>query len=133
MHFDPFICKLRSFLFVNCWESLVGGQAVALSLDSLVYCLFTPEATHYRPLSPIDFVNNLFRSGDHLEKLSREISVELSKLNVWFKVNKLSLNVAKQILLYFPKKKRVDCVRVTIDSKSLEQVDSTKCFGCYYR
>ena len=72
---------------------------------------------------------NLFRSGDNLEKLSREISVELSKLNVWFKVNKLSLNVAKTNFIVFSGKKRVDGVRVTIDSKSLEQVDSTKFLG----
>ena len=36
---------------------------------------------------------NIFNKGDDLHVLCREISSELDKLNVWFNVNKLSLNV----------------------------------------
>ena len=58
---------------------------------------------------------NLFRSSDNLQQLCREVSVELNKLNVWFKVNKLSLNVDKTNFYYFfPEKKRVPEVNIMI-------------------
>ena len=38
---------------------------------------------------------NLFASGNDLNILYKRINVELEKLNNWFKVNKLSLNVKK--------------------------------------
>ena len=50
---------------------------------------------------------NLFRSSDNLQQLCREVSVELNKLNVWFKVNKLSLNVDKTNFIIFSGKKNV--------------------------
>ena len=48
---------------------------------------------------------NLFRSSDNLQQLCREVSVELNKLNVMFKVNKLSLNVDKTNFIIFFRKK----------------------------
>ena len=37
----------------------------------------------------------IFCSGQDPEQLSKDLTIELQKLHVWFSVNKLSLNVAK--------------------------------------
>ena len=38
---------------------------------------------------------NIFCSGKDPEQLSKDITIELQKLHVWFSVNRFSLNVAK--------------------------------------
>ena len=41
---------------------------------------------------------NIFLSGDDAKEISNTLSIELDKLNSWFAVNKLSLNVSKPII-----------------------------------
>ena len=38
---------------------------------------------------------NIFKSGDDLASLCKQVSTEMDKLHIWFDVNKLSLNVQK--------------------------------------
>ena len=38
---------------------------------------------------------NIFCSGKDPDQLSKDITIELQKLHVWFSVNRLTLNVAK--------------------------------------
>ena len=38
---------------------------------------------------------NIFCSGKDINQLSKLLCIELDKLNIWFAVNKLSLNVSK--------------------------------------
>ena len=37
---------------------------------------------------------NILLSGDDAKEISNTLSIELDKLNAWFAVNKLSLNVS---------------------------------------
>jgi len=43
---------------------------------------------------------NIFVSGPNINELCRGVNVELTKLSRWFKLNKLSLNIKRPILLY---------------------------------
>ena len=74
---------------------------------------------------------NLFRSGRDLELLCKEISDELHKLNLWFSVNKLSLNVAKTNFILFSGRKIIKDVRISIDDQIIERVYHTKFLGVY--
>ena len=57
---------------------------------------------------------------------------ELKKLDAWFKVNKLSLNVSKTNYMVFGKTKGVsDNCHININDVELEQVSSTKFLGIY--
>ena len=71
---------------------------------------------------------NIFRSGSDLNVLCREISKELDKLNVWFNVNKLSLNVAKTNYMVFGKDRNQDSI-LTIQGNVIEKVHKTKFLG----
>ena len=44
---------------------------------------------------------NLFCTGDNLKDLSEKVCEELTKLNIWFALNKLSLNVSKTNYMVF--------------------------------
>ena len=72
---------------------------------------------------------NLFRSGNNVKELSCEISSELSKLDTWFAVNKLSLNVAKTNFIVFSGKKSNNDIKITINNQEIERVYSTKFLG----
>ena len=51
---------------------------------------------------------NVFKSANDLNKMQDELNSESPKLSLWLKVNKLSLNIGKHILVYTYKKKRLD-------------------------
>ena len=71
---------------------------------------------------------NIFRSGSDLNVLCGEISKELDKLNVWFNVNKLSLNVVKTNYMVCGKDRNQDSV-LTIQGNVIEKVHKTKFLG----
>ena len=49
---------------------------------------------------------NIFCSGKNLTTLCETVSRELDKLNVWFRVNKLSLNISKTNFIIFGNRKQ---------------------------
>lgn len=66
--------------------------------------------------------------GTNLELLCNIISDELDKLDVWFSVNKLSLNVAKTNYMVFGNKKSKDS-RICINEKQINEVYVTTFLG----
>ena len=74
---------------------------------------------------------NIFVSGDDVTEISETLSKQLDKLNSWFAVNKLSLNVSRTNYMIFGNKK-IDkymniCVR--INGRSIDRVYNTTFFG----
>ena len=71
---------------------------------------------------------NLFCLGDDLSVLVNTVNIELKKLESWFKVNKLSLNVSKSNYMLFGNKKS-DNYNVQLSGINLEKVVVTKFLG----
>ena len=74
---------------------------------------------------------NIFKSGKNIHDLSKEISNEMDKLNVWFNVNKLSLNVAKTHFMVFGKVKHSGSINIIINDSEIERVSVTKFLGVF--
>ena len=73
---------------------------------------------------------NAFRSGYDLTTLAMEVSLELDKLQIWFNVNKLSLNIQKTIFMIFGKFKNVQSnISIYINGYEIQQVFNTKFLG----
>ena len=70
-----------------------------------------------------------FGRGYNLDTLSEQVSAELDNLNIWFSVNKLSLNVNKTNFILFSGKKEVNHVSIKINNENIERVYSTKFLG----
>ena len=51
---------------------------------------------------------NLFLSGINVDDLFSDMNCELNKISLWFKANKLSLNLAKTKYSYFIQPQRED-------------------------
>ena len=74
---------------------------------------------------------NLFASGTDLKQLCDVINEELIKINAWFRVNKLSLNVSKTNFMIFSNKHldHNNPINLTIDGTNIVQVFETKFLG----
>lgn len=66
---------------------------------------------------------NIFCSGDDLHQLQEEITSEMSKLNIWFNSNKLSLNLSKTKIMLFGNCRLNTLVKIQIDGVNSERVN----------
>ena len=73
---------------------------------------------------------NIFYTGDDIYEICNILSNELKKLDIWFRVNKLSLNVSKTNFIVFSNLKCGDC-NIEINGSEIERVYSTKFLGIY--
>ena len=71
---------------------------------------------------------NLFASGNNIKSLCSMISGELEKLNTWFCVNKLSLNLTKTSFMVFTNKS-ISNVSLFMCNTEIERVAVTKFLG----
>ena len=77
---------------------------------------------------------NLFHSSKSPDDLLKTVNCELNNICIWFKANKLSLNVDKTKFILFGKKGRNVNSRlfdVKMDNKNIERVSYTKFLGVY--
>ena len=72
---------------------------------------------------------NLFKCGDNVEELCTQLSNELSKLLIWFDINKLSLNILKTNFMIFGRVSINSNPVITINDTDIEHVSSTKFLG----
>ena len=72
---------------------------------------------------------NIFCSDVNILDLCKNVSLELDKLNIWFAVNKLSLNVSKTNFIIFGNRKYKGEVDIKINDISIERVYTTKFLG----
>ena len=72
---------------------------------------------------------NIFCSDVNILDLCKNVSLELDKLNIWFAVNKLSLNVSKTNFILFGNRKYNGVVDIKINGINIERVYVTKFLG----
>ena len=72
---------------------------------------------------------NLFYSDSDVVLLQRNVNIELSKLSVWFRANKLSLNISKSNYILFGHKLYPSVFTVMIDNLILNHVNTAKFLG----
>ena len=72
---------------------------------------------------------NIFFSDQNLCNLVSTLNMELNKLNTWFAVNKLSLNVSKTNYMLFSRSKINFEIKILINDNVIERVFVTKFLG----
>ena len=65
------------------------------------------------------------------ETLCMNVNNELSKLNEWFSINKLSLNVKKTNFMVFGNKHINEALKIRINNEYNVKVSETKFWGIY--
>ena len=72
---------------------------------------------------------NIFCSGKYINQLSKLLCIELDKLNIWFAVNKLSLNVSKTNFMIFSNYSIRENINIRINNWVIDRVHVTKFLG----
>ena len=72
---------------------------------------------------------NIFCSGSDIVQLSIIVSNELDKLNEWFAVNKLSLNLSKTNFMLFTNSRRDQNISISINNCEIDMVYKNKFLG----
>ena len=103
-------------------------------LGPLLFLIFIndlPNATDFLTLLFAD--DTTFQvSGVNLEELFEKANCELEKASIWFKANKLTLNVKKTKFMLFSDKNLQTQLELRIGGKSIEQV-GTGCNEKYFK
>ena len=72
---------------------------------------------------------NVFVSGKNIKNVCDVLNKELENMYIWFKVNKLSLNVSKTNYMIFGKKYTDSLFNIQIDGVVVDRVHVTKFLG----
>ena len=72
---------------------------------------------------------NLFFPAVNIGDICKTVTTELEKLNEWFIVNKLSLNLSKTNFMLFGKRHTYAIIHLSIDGTNIERVYTTKFLG----
>ena len=72
---------------------------------------------------------NIFCSGKYINQLSKLLCLELDKLNIWFAVNKLSLNASKTNFMIFSNCTIRENIKIRINNYVIDRVHVTKFLG----
>ena len=74
---------------------------------------------------------NVFMSHKDLNHLSDMLNLEMDKLSIWFKADKLSLNLKKtKFMVFKPRQKRSICnIQISIDNQNIVEVKETNFLG----
>ena len=74
---------------------------------------------------------NIIYSHDSTTLLCNTLNTELEKLNAWFNLNKLSINLQKTNYTTFSTNNSDSTIQIAINGSNIEKVNSTKYLGVY--
>ena len=119
--------------------SIICGISQGSILGSLLFLIYDNDLHKASSiLKPVMFADdkNMFLSNKDIKKLFNDINFELQKMSIWFKTNKLSLNLTKKkwTLFQSQKKKRLianDLAILYIDNFEIIRESVTKFLAVY--
>ncbi len=98
--------------------SILGPLFFSIYINDIIhssnifsFLMYADDTTLYCTLE--DFPNN---------NLVNSINSELNKINIWLKINKLTLNVEKTKSMLFHKRRKVNPIKLSINNSTIDQV-----------
>ena len=108
--------------------SILGPLFFSICINDLItvsnklkFIMYADDTTIYFNLEDFDPYN-----------LERDINNELEKINLWLKMNKLSLNVQKtKLMIFHRRQKQINELNISINGTDIERVESFNFLGLH--
>ena len=136
--FKSYLSDRKQFVYFNNTKSnyrnVTCGVPQGSILGPILFLIYINDIVNVSNLLfPILFADdsNVFHAGKDPNEMINVMNIELNKLSIWLKANKLSLNVKKTHFMFFspPRKKAEFSNRLTIQGENINQVHETKFLG----
>ena len=103
-------------------------------LGPLLFILFLNDLPSASDMKTLLFADDacLTLSGPSPPNIESKVNNELSKVNNWFKFNKLTLNLSKTFFMIFSKRNMEYKFNLKMDNINLTQTNSVKYLGVYF-
>ena len=131
-----FLSNRKQFVIFEGVEStrstVIHGVPQGSTLSPLLFLLYVDDIVNISNLLRLVLFaddTTLSMLGHVLNDLCNSVSSELDRLQVWFNVNRLSLNLAKTHYMIFSGRKPVKNVEIKVNGYVLQQVNHTKFLG----
>ena len=133
-----YLLDRKQFVYNNCNSNLVDvttGVPQGSILGQLFFCIVINDVIHVTgKLKCIMYADDttIYFNLEDFDPATRErdINSELEKINVWLKLNKLSLNVKKtKSVIFNRKQKQIAAITLSINGKDIENVEHFNFLG----
>ena len=131
-----YLTNRKQYVLYNGTESsvkqIVCGVPQGAILAPLLFLLYINDLANVSNMVKLVLFaddTNLYMSGGNIEQLMMSLNRELVKLESWFKVNKLSLNVAKTNFMVFTNRSVSIPVVIKLCGLTIDRVNVTKFLG----
>ncbi len=130
---ENYLCNITQYVSYNDvqsdYKSVVCGIPQGSILGPLLFVLYINDLDNVsKKLKFVLFADdtNVFYTDKSLEKVTKVLNKELECMSIWFKVNKLSLNVEKTNYMIFKNNANNVNHKISINGIDIKRVNVTK-------
>ena len=132
--FESYLSNRKQYVEYNNFKSDTKTITHGSILGPLLFIIYMNDFSRSSDL-PFSILfaddTSVFTEGTHFENISKILNTELEKVNMWLKVNKLTVNTKKTHYMMFHRTqiKHNTNIKILINNNIVDHINNTKFIG----